>query len=74
VFAATALAVAIGASRVYLQVHWGSDVAGGWGLGAAIFGIVGAAGLIVGYIRNNGAQRRPNEPPAAHEPVSTVGN
>jgi PAP2 superfamily protein len=75
VFAALALSWAIGASRVVLQVHWGSDVAGGWGLGAAIFGFVGAIGLIVGYFRNNGPPtRKPDEPPAAHEPVSTVGN
>jgi membrane protein DedA with SNARE-associated domain/membrane-associated phospholipid phosphatase len=75
VFVAVALSWAIGASRVFLQVHWGSDVAGGWGLGAAIFGVVGTAGLIVGYFRNNEpAPRKPDEPPAAHEPVSTVGN
>jgi undecaprenyl-diphosphatase len=74
VLAATALAAAIGASRVFLQVHWGSDVAGGWALGAAIFGIVGAVGLIVGYVRNNGERSRPGERPAAHEPVPTVGN
>jgi membrane protein DedA with SNARE-associated domain/membrane-associated phospholipid phosphatase len=74
VFAALALAVAIGASRVFLQVHWASDVAGGWGLGAAIFGAVGAVGLIVGYFRNNGELPPPDEPHAAHEPVSTVGN
>jgi undecaprenyl-diphosphatase len=74
VFAALALAVAIGASRVFLQVHWASDVAGGWGLGAAIFGTVGAAGLIVGYFRNNAGLPPPEEPQAAHEPVSTVGN
>ena len=75
VLAAVALSAAIGASRVFLVVHWGSDVAGGWGLGAAIFGLVGAGGLIVGYFRNNGPPPpMRQEPPPAHEPVSTVGN
>jgi membrane protein DedA with SNARE-associated domain/membrane-associated phospholipid phosphatase len=60
VLLAVAVAAAIGWSRIFLQVHWWSDVAGGWGLGAAIFGFVGALGLVVGYFRNNDAQ-----PPAA---------
>ena len=72
VFVAVAVAAAIGATRVYLQVHWASDVAGGWGLGAAIFGLVGAVGLIVGYLRNNesdsAAPPGPAEAPA-REPV-----
>ena len=74
VLASIALAAAIGASRVFLEVHWASDVAGGWGLGAAIFGVVGAVGLIVGYVRNNGMPVEPPDGPTTHEPVSTVGN
>jgi membrane protein DedA with SNARE-associated domain len=53
VLLAVAFAAAIGGTRVVLQVHWWSDVTGGWGLGAAIFGSVAVVGLFVGYFRHN---------------------
>jgi undecaprenyl-diphosphatase len=54
VFVALGIAAAVGLSRVYLRVHWWSDVAGGWGLGAAIFALLGAIVLVVEHIRHNG--------------------
>lgn len=54
---ALAIAVAIGLSRIYLRVHYWSDVAGGWGLGAGIFGAFAAIALVVAHVRNNGPPR-----------------
>ncbi len=48
------LAAAIGLSRMQLRAHFFSDVAGGWGLGAAMFSVSAMAGLIVAYFRHNG--------------------
>ena len=56
VFVALAIAVVVGATRVYLRAHWGSDVGGGWGLGAAVFALLGATALVVEHIRHNGAR------------------
>ncbi len=52
-FALTAL---IGLSRVYLQVHYLSDVSAGWALGAAAFSFCAAVGLVVSQVRQNPEQ------------------
>lgn len=60
VIAGAVLAVAIGLSRVYLRVHYLTDVVGGWAVGLAVFSLCGAVALIVDYLRNNwGAPREP---------------
>jgi membrane protein DedA with SNARE-associated domain/membrane-associated phospholipid phosphatase len=52
-FALTAL---IGLSRVYLEVHYLSDVSAGWALGAAAFSLSAAVGLVVSQVRQNPEQ------------------
>ena len=48
-----ALALVGGLTRIYLQAHWFSDVAGGWGLAALCFALAGMTALIVGYVRES---------------------
>jgi len=48
-----ALTVLVGLSRVYLNVHYLSDVSGGWALGAACFSFCAAVGLVVTQVRQN---------------------
>jgi membrane protein DedA with SNARE-associated domain len=43
----------VGLSRVYLSVHYLSDVSGGWAVGAAAFSICAAIGLVVSQLRHN---------------------
>jgi membrane-associated phospholipid phosphatase len=54
---ALALAAAIGLSRIYLHAHLWSDVAGGWGLGVGIYGLLAVIAMIVDHIRHNGRER-----------------
>jgi len=57
VLAAVLLAASIGLSRIYLRAHYWSDVAGGWALGGAIFGLCAAVSLIVFYMRDTAPAR-----------------
>jgi membrane-associated phospholipid phosphatase len=56
---AIVLAAAIGLSRIYLRVHYWSDVAGGWGLGVGIFGTLAAIAMLVQHMRHNDGERAP---------------
>lgn len=47
------LTAAIGMSRVYLGVHWMSDVIGGWALGASVIAISITIVVVVSYFRQN---------------------
>jgi membrane protein DedA with SNARE-associated domain/membrane-associated phospholipid phosphatase len=51
-----AVAAAVGGSRVYLRVHYWSDVVGGWGLGAGVFATLAAVALIVNHLRHNASR------------------
>ena len=50
--AGIALTALIGLSRVYLGVHYLSDVSGGWGLGVMAFAACAAVALVMAHIRN----------------------
>jgi len=47
------ITAAIGLSRVYLGVHYLSDVSGGWGLGVCAFAITTAVYVLVSHFRQN---------------------
>ena len=51
--AGIALTALVGLSRVYLSVHYLSDVSAGWALGAACFSFCAAVALVITTVRQN---------------------
>jgi membrane protein DedA with SNARE-associated domain/membrane-associated phospholipid phosphatase len=54
--AGIAMTALVGLSRVYLNLHYLSDVSGGWALGAASFALCAAIALVVSQVRQNPRQ------------------
>lgn len=54
IVAGIVLTALVGLSRVYLNVHYLSDVSAGWALGAASFSLCAAVALTVTTVRQNG--------------------
>src|SRR6478609_4263936 len=47
------IAALVGLTRIYLRVHYMSDVTSGWALGAAAFCLCAAVAMLVTHLRNN---------------------
>ncbi len=54
IVAGLVLTALVGLTRVYLRVHWMSDVSSGWALCVAALTIAGAFALVASHIRDNG--------------------
>jgi membrane-associated phospholipid phosphatase len=55
VIAAIVLAALVGLTRLYLRVHYASDVLGGEGAAAMSFSVVAVVALVVAFVRHNDA-------------------
>lgn len=51
---AVAIVVVVGFTRVYLRVHFLTDVLGGAALTVALWSVIGALALVAGHVRHNG--------------------
>jgi membrane protein DedA with SNARE-associated domain/membrane-associated phospholipid phosphatase len=55
---AVGVVVVVGLTRVYLRVHYLTDVLGGAALGFALWSLVGTLALVAGHVRHNGGPDR----------------
>jgi membrane protein DedA with SNARE-associated domain/membrane-associated phospholipid phosphatase len=55
---AIGIVVVVGVTRVYLRVHYLTDVLGGAALGVALWSLLGVFALVAGHVRHNGGPDR----------------